>query len=222
MNYSRNRWYFRNLLNLTCIMVILGFSPQALELKGMEPLGFILLAFGVILFLLAQCFTPNDRQYDESVRENLKDLKSRALKKLGVDEDEVCEVPPIMFDGYDFQSADKRKEGKDKKWRSNVYRAVMIFFSQHEMHCYTLKYKTTEHEQVEGTDVYFYQDIVSASTVSNTETITVGKKQKTINIEAFQLTTKGGNSIKVNLSNIADVQDSLNAMRALLREKKQG
>ena len=98
----------------------------------------------------------------------------------------------------------------------------MIFFSQNEMHCYTLRFKTTEQEQVEETDVFFYQDIVSASTTSNTETITVGKKQKTVNIEAFKLTTKGGNAIIVNLLNAADAQNSVNAMRALLREKKQG
>lgn len=222
MNYSRNRWYFRDMLKIVSFILIFGVAIFALELKDLEPVGFFLCALGVGLFLLAQCLTPNDKQYDESVKENLRDLKSRALKKLGIDEDEISEVQPITFGGYDYQGADRRKEGKDKKWRSNVYKAVMIFFSQNEMHCYTLRFKTTEQEQVEETDVFFYQDIVSASTTSNTETITVGKKQKTVNIEAFKLTTKGGNAIIVNLLNAADAQNSVNAMRALLREKKQG
>lgn len=222
MSYSRNRWYFRDISKIASFILIPGVAVFVFELKGLEPIGFFFCALGVGLFLLAQFLTPSDKQYDESVRENLRDLKSRALKKLGIDEDEISEVAPITFEGYDYQGANKRKEGKDKKWRSNVYKAVMIFFSQNEMHCYTLRFKTTEQEQIEGTDVYFYQDIVSASTASNTETITVGKKQKTVNIEAFQLTTKGGNSITVNLLNAADAQKSVNAMRALLREKKQG
>jgi hypothetical protein len=114
------------------------------------------------------------------------------------------------------------KQGENGKWRSNTYKVVMLFFSRNELNCYTLTFKTTEDRILnETTDVYFYQDIVSASTSSVNETVKVVGSEITINSEAFKLTTKGGTSITVNLLNSRQGHESVNAMRALLREKKQ-
>lgn len=99
----------------------------------------------------------------------------------------------------------------------------MLFFSRHELHGYTLTFNTLRVARNEGTDVYFYQDIVSVSTSSLTVKTTVdGKEIKVNNIETFDITTKGGTSLTVNLSDSRQGEESVNAMRALLREKKQG
>lgn len=96
-----------------------------------------------------------------------------------------------------------------------------IFFSRSELHCYTIIFKTTENLILgEATDVYFYQDIVSASTASVNDKITIDGKELIINAEAFKLTTKGGTSLTVNIIDSRHAQESVNAMRALLREKK--
>ena len=84
-----------------------------------------------------------------------------------------------------------------------------------------MRFNTLRDEKTEGTDVFFYQDIVSASTSSLTFKVNADGKEITINPEAFKLTTKGGTSFTVNILNAQQAHESVNAMRALLREKKQ-
>ncbi len=73
-------------------------------------------------------------------------------------------------------------------------------------------------EETESTDVYFYKDIVSVSTASETVEV-LGFK---IDYEYFKLTTAGGTALSVSLRDVDNAQRSINAMRALLKTKKQG
>lgn len=98
----------------------------------------------------------------------------------------------------------------------------MLFFSRYALHCYTLSFNTTEDSILnEATDVYFYQDIVSASTESVNETMEVGSDEISINSVSLVLMMKDGRSVTANLPNSGHAQKSVNAMLALLREKKQ-
>ena len=166
----------------------------------------------------------SDWKYDASVKSNLQNLKKKALERLGIDEDEVKEVQPISFGDYcfDYGLDYVAKQGKDGKWRSNFYKTAIIFFSQNELHSYVLTFCTTQTLEKEQTDVYFYQDIVSVSTSSKIQKVEIGDDKYSFSTEEFTLTTKGGNSITVNVENVSDIQSSVNAMRALLKEKKQG
>ena len=164
----------------------------------------------------------SDADYDAEVLGFARELKkSRALNKLGLDESEVKEVAPIVLYGYDFEGADKIKKGDDGKWRSNIFKLVALFSSANELHGYTMRFNTLRDVKTEGTDVFFYQDIVSVSTSSIAINAKVDGKDITVNPEAFRLTTKGGTSITVCLEDSNKYQKSVNAMRALLREKKQ-
>ena len=232
MDYSRNQSYFTGDSAGGCsgclgiILVIGSFGGFANGDTG-AALG----ALAVGLALLGMSYsassgskTISDGEYDAGVARFADGLsRTRALQKLGVDKSEVNEIAPIILGGYEFENADKVKQGKDKRWRSNVYKAIMLFFSRNEFHCYTARFKTTEDNILsEATDVYFYQDIVSASTASVSDKVKVDDdKEIIIHSEAFKLTTKGGTSITVNLLNSRQGQESVNAMRALLREKKQ-
>ena len=145
-------------------------------------------------------------------------IKSRALNRLGLDIDEVNEVPPAIFHGYDFslkyRGDYKEWVGTDNLQRSNFYKAAVIFFGQNEMHVYTLTFKVKENAAMEETEIFFYQDIVSVSTFPKNIHIEVMRKKingdEEINvydmtIRAFKLTTKGGNSITLNLFNVQDL-----------------
>ena len=85
------------------------------------------------------------------------------------------------------------------------------------LHSYTCEFCTTEEQKKEFTDVYFYQDIVSASTESSTATFKNGEK---VQYESFKLTTSGGTSLFVSISDSDHAQRSISAMRQLLRAKK--
>ena len=177
-----------------------------------------MLALGIFLIVLKKKNIVTDRQYDEQVGSMLKDMQGRALNKLGIDEDEVKEIAPISFDGYVYKGADYAKKGEDGLYRTNKYESVILFFSEHEVHCYTYNFTTTQKKQTESTDVYFYKDIVSVSTASETVEV-LGFK---IDYEYFKLTTAGGTALSVSLRDVDNAQRSINAMRALLKTKKQG
>jgi hypothetical protein len=146
----------------------------------------------------------------------LSEIDEKALNKLGIDEDEVKEAKPIYIDGYEFEKATKTKLGKDGLWRSNLYKVIAIYFSANEVHCYTYKVDTLISKQSESTDVYFYNDIVSISTSTDTSNINNVNRE----YESFVLVTKGGTKLKVAIRNKDEAQRSINAMRSLLRTKK--
>jgi hypothetical protein len=183
--------------------------------------GFILLLVGAAWIYLKVGGKPKDEDIDRAVESQLSDLRQRALKKLGIDEDEVNEIAPISFDGYKYGSDAVVKRGKDGKYRSNKYEAVMFFFSANEVHCYTYSFSITSDNQKEATDVYFYKDIVSVSTQTEGTSYSVGKgKSSEFDYEYFKLTTTGGTYISCNVRNADDAQRSINGMRSLIKSKK--
>lgn len=225
MDYEKAKKYFIGVNKTPAIVVgCVGGLILLISLLGGGGvgifIGIVALAGAYALYTLEKRKVISDRGYDAMVAEKLKSMnvKKRALNKLGLDIDEVCEIAPISFDGYKYKGANAIKKGDDNIWRSNKYEVVMLFFSAHEVHCYTLVFNTTGTKQTEGTDVYFYRDIVSVSTTSDTVKLETGGN---FDYEAFQLTTAGGTSISVSLRDVDGVQGSINAMRQLLRAKKQ-
>lgn len=217
MDYKKNQKYFQPAnLKAGIIVCLIG-----LVLLAASPIvGIIAIAFGALLIYIQVGGRPTDEEIDAAVTSQLKDMKARALRKLGVDEDEVSEIAPITFDGYVYNKA-LIKQGKDGKYRSSKYQAVMFFFSSNEVHCFTYDFSIVESSQKESTDVYFYKDIVSVSTQTEGTEYSVGKgKSSQFDYEYFKLTTTGGTSISCAVRNIDDAQRSINGMRSLIKNKK--
>ena len=224
MDFEKMKSYFSDNGDWIGYFAFLLMVGGLITLRVSTGIGIAVMILGFAVFAILCLLSVkkiSDDEYDSIVTKYADSLKSRAMSKLGVDESKVNEIAPIFMGGYDFEGADKFKQGNDKIWRSNVYKSIMLFFSRNELHCYTIRFKTTENLILgEGTDVYFYQDIVSASTASESNKITIGGKETIINSEVFRLTTKGGTSLTVNIIDSRHAQESVNAMRALLREKK--
>lgn len=223
MDYKKNLKYFQPVnLKGGIIVGIVGLAllPASAILSGIVVLGVVLVALGVVLIVLQVKGRPTDADIDAAVTSQLNDMKSRALRKLGVDEDEVNEIAPITLGGYVYNKS-LIKQGKDGKYRSSKYQAVMFFFSSNEVHCFTYDFSIVENSQKESTDVYFYKDIVSVSTQTEGTEYSVGKgKSSQFDYEYFKLTTTGGTSISCAVRNIDDVQRSINGMRSLIKSKK--
>lgn len=160
----------------------------------------------------------SDEAYDDMVAKYLETLKAdRALEVLGLDADEVREIEPVSFGGYRFAGAENVKLGDDGLFRTDSYESVVIFFSANDIHCYTARFRTSKQSLSETTDVYFYRDVVSVSTAEESEQYL----NQSIPMQKFVLRTTGGTSLTVSLNKTADTDRSINAMRNLLREKKQ-
>ena len=228
MDYSKNKKYFSS---TGCLMIILYLiawwfiamicTAILVQIMGEQTGPLIGALVSIVAIVLIVIFVNKrkmtDAQYEAIVKEQLKAMEQRALDKLGIDIDEVKEIAPIVIDGYNYDNFTMYKKGKDGVWRTNMYKVIYLFFSQNEVHSYTCEFCTTEEQKKEFTDVYFYQDIVSASTESSTATFKNGEK---VQYESFKLTTSGGTSLFVSISDSDHAQRSISAMRQLLRAKK--
>lgn len=200
------------------LMLLASFGVPSLILLGML---FVLAAVILLICRKAQIKSekagiPSDAMYDQAVATHLQGLQERALNKLGLDSSEVEEIKPLVFSSYTYKGATKHKIGQDNKSRTNRYEAVMLFFLQDEVHCYTYRFYTTMNKKTETTDVYFYSDIVSATTSSEETKI----DKETFNYEYFELCTSGGTKLTVSLKDVDHAQETINAMRSMLRERK--
>lgn len=240
MDYNYNKRYFNQYrpgVTGQIVLAIIGalvlkffgnsdWKPFGLPIFNWKLFGVSLIVLGIAWIVISQIIYKkkfiSDADYDRSVATNLVNIRDRALNKLGIDPDEVKEIEPIHFSSFRYAGCTRHKTGEDGYVRTDVYESVTLFFSQNEVHCYTYNFNTLENKEKESTDVYFYQDIVSVSTTSETATFedSVSGKTQEINYEAFQLVTTGGTKLTVGIKDQETAQRSINAMRALLRAKK--
>ena len=209
MNYERNKKYFNSARNLYigsiaamvigAVLMIIGFA--AFE-TVIGILGLLVIAGGIGLLVYMKKSIVTDAEYDQAVSTKLTGMMQKGLDKLGIDEEEVKEIEPIWFGGYDYKTASRVKKGEDNIWRSDRYEYVILFFSSNEVHLYKYRFDTTSDSESEETDVYFYKDIVSVATVSDT----IDKGTKKIHSEYFRLTTAGGTTISASLRDIDNAQ----------------
>lgn len=212
MDFKKNKKYFGG----ATAFKVAGIYLIAVGICMIPVLGigFFIIPVGIGLVCSGKIIT--DEEYDNEILKNIKSYKKDAMEKLGLDEDEVKEIEPIIMSDYKFLGASKVKKGKDLKWRSNLYEIVIMFFSRDEIHCYRRIINTIENQIFESTDVYFYRDIVSISTDASTEKI----GNNVINYSSFKIMTTAGTSLSTARRDSKDVEESIHAMRALIREKK--
>ncbi len=221
MDYKRNKKYFETVkIKPFVIMIIIGL------LAGLaNAAGFILLILGIALLVMKLKGRPTDSEIDQVYASEVNGIKEKALKKLGLDEDEVKAIEPIVFDGNYFPNIQKQSwytRGKDEVVRASNYQAVALFFSEEQVYSYTYAFSIIGDEKREATDEYFYRDIVSASTKTDNVEVNFGGKvgKENVTVDEFILTTSGGTSISATLRDHNDADRSIRAMKQLLRQKK--
>lgn len=222
MDYAKNKKYFKP-VNLKPGLIVLGVGILALMAKPI--VGIIIAAAGAGLLYLQLGGKPSDAEIDKIYAEMYEGVKQAALKKLGLDEDQVKVIEPVVFGGiYDknIRSQGYYRTGKDGRVRTSNYQASVFFFGEEQVYYYTRIKSIIEDEVKEATEEYFYTDIVAAATSSDAVTYTdaVTKKSQTQNFEYFKLTTSGGTAIQAAMRDDGSLDKSINGMKQLLRDKK--
>lgn len=163
-----------------------------------------------------------DEDFDDFFNGAIKNTKQRAMEKLGIDEEQVKEIEPISFQNirYFNELTDKWalfKRGKDGKWRSSVYQANWLFFSDKQIFVCKINLCFTDDSIKDRTFEYFYKDVTNISTEEKRKNIQgVGN----VPYIEFQIVVPGA-SYECELYDYDDDEErSIKAMRALLREKK--
>lgn len=226
MDFQKNRKYFEVpsfkgpiwmiIIGVVCFFIGLRVPGGAKAIFIILGLG--LAGGGIAIIVTKSSSKVSDQEYDASVASVLNDMQGRALNRLGIDMSEVNEIAPIVIDGYRYKGANFAKKGLDNLWRTNKYEYVILFFSQNEVHCYTYRYDTVTPQQSEETDIYFYKDIVSVSTATDTTSL----NGQNVDYQYFKLVTAGGTALEVSIRDQNTTQRSINAMRSLLKAKKMG
>ncbi len=211
--------------NLEIAKLCKGLSPD--HKKVMKYLFGGMLVFGKI----------TDEQYDEMVQAKLKslNLKKKALDKIGLDESQVNEIAPINIQGFDLSNDVKKARryaiynGKDNVARSTQYEAVWLFFSDTQVYMYKYHFDMLSDNKKEITEEYFYKDITNFSTSDETVEVTKYKqtlsgkkpdKTYTRDYSRFSLAVTSGDKFYCSTTNTNNVDDTINAMKQKLREKK--
>lgn len=178
------------------------------------------------------CFSKeiNDAKYDEMVETKLRstNFKQRAIEVLGIDPEQVNEIAPIHFEGFDFEKGRLIKRGADDLWRSSAYEITWLFFSDTQIYVYQYTFHMEGDAKEESTEEYFYSDITSFSVMHNTIDKLLPKTNcmggityelKPVDYTAFYLTVPNAHLLCSMVQ--SDYTDrAIEGMKAKLREKK--
>ena len=108
-------------------------------------------------------------EYRKNVRERIASLntKEMALRKLGIDEEEVQEIAPVTFEGYVFNEKVDNLVARAtaNTWVSSDYMITWLFFGEREVFIYQYSFSMTSDSKKESTMQYFYQDITDRKSV---------------------------------------------------------
>jgi hypothetical protein len=179
----------------------------------------------VIKYFVQQegCLKKNmpDDEYRSMVnaRKNSLNLKKKALDKIGLDEDQVNEISPAMFEGYVFKNA-YAKQLANGHWVSSAYQVTWIFFGSDQVYFYSYTFNMDEDKKSEATDEYFYKDVTSFSTMSETEkTKSINGQEREVESSKFSMGVSG-EKIKVSMDGDSNAEAKIQGMKQKLREKK--
>ncbi len=200
----------------------LGSGTDAAAAFAAAGAGLAVVAMLRILPVLAR--RPSGRQMDEWLNRDLTRLRERAVVKCGLEglgeataEPVVLSGPVFGVEGADFAVRAPRRDIA----RFTPVGVTILNFREHQIFAYQCALdRLTGNALDETTDEYFYRDVVSVST--RTETLTLGKRdltrfgRKVLNAksrggkvqvpgaEVFTLTTSGGTSISVVIGVVLD------------------
>jgi len=221
MDYNRNMKYFdadKATLsrNVKIILIIAGVLLLAAYGIGLLLIGVVILFH--FLDKSANNKRISDSELDHLCESQFSDLRAEALNRIGLDEDEVSAANHIQVSSYDTTSKGmgiKYRQGKDGVWRSSQYEVALFFFSNDLVHCFVRRFSIIRNEQKDTVEEYFYRDIVSLKVDQNDKDAHGG--------EFIELTTSAGTTFRYSFkkADSEKVNRSINAMRNLIKEKKQ-
>ena len=164
---------------------------------------------------MAKTITDDEFLNMVSSMRNQYNSKQQALSRIGLDEDEVKEIAPVYFEGFDFDHSNYEKRTVSGKWVCSTYETTWLFFSDSQVHVYKCRFSLDEDKKTEITDEYFYKDITAFTTL--TQEIQKGSDR----IPSVAFLMKGaGIDFACSVTESPDFENSVRGMKQKLREKK--
>ena len=237
--HKNTKSYFSEFPKWTIGAILVGLFACAAGGGGIA-IGLLLIAGGAWGIYSSFGNKPSDQQMDEWLDEDIKALQQKALAKTGTDESELVGESVSVFGPrlWEVGGAEvKFKKGNDNVLRYSPVGVSVISFTQNQIVTYQCVFdRFTGNSINEATDEYFYKDVVSVSTKTDSMNVTSEKLGGALHLktaESFTLTTSGGTSLSVFLRDpaliekmgggelpVTRAEKALQSVRKMLREKK--
>lgn len=223
------------------ILIGLGIAVLGGQASGGAAMvGVAILAIGALGLWMGVGGKPSDQEMDKYIAEDLSTAKAKGLQKSGIDESELVSESVVVTGPGFWNTAGATilfKKGKDGRLRFTPINISVLQMTQHQIVSYQACLDlTTGNFLNEATDEYFYKDVVSVATKTESKTYQTDKFG-TIQLNAaqtFVLTTSGGTSVETILKDpklieimgggdipTTDAERAIQVVRKMLREKKQ-
>jgi hypothetical protein len=208
-----------------------------IPLLAAAGVGVLFIAIGVV-GLAGYASRPSDAQIDAWLDQDVEALKSKALAKTGIDASELVKDQDslIGFPLKNIAGAQRlKKRGKDNVLRTTPITITILNYTANQLIVYQCVFdRTTGKALNESADEYFYRHVVGVRTRTMCQTYqtTNGEIVQLELAEMFQLTTAGGTSVEVLLSDpkliemmgggevpMSRSEKAIQAVRKMLREK---
>lgn len=159
------------------------------------------------------------------------DTKSMALRKLGIDEEEVQEIAPVTFEGYVFNDKVDNLVARatTNTWVSSEYMITWLFFGEREVFIYQYSFSMTSDSKKENTMQYFYQDVTNFTASSETYQKIIADSsgcmgdtqymQASANADEFKIVVPG-DTLRCSMTPTDSTDAAIRGMRNKLREMK--
>lgn len=214
-----------------------------------EMFMFITLLAALIIYLKEKFRTNSlqEKSIDDYIQADLQDFKERALKKLGLIEEEVSMISPIkvigpyygLKDSYTKRSLIDQlfqfikhlfiyrtklvfKYGSDEKIRYSVIEAHIFLYSENQLYAYEASYDLCTGEIFEeATSEYFYKNVSCILSGERFEKVIAKKKIIDKKYEYFKVITSSGAFNYAVVDGAEGILcNQIIAMKNLVREKK--
>lgn len=220
---------------LIIIGVLMLAGPIVVKIVG------LLMVVGGGFAIYNSTQVASDAEIDQWTQEDLNKLNKRSLDKMGIDASELVSEG-VTITGPRLSNLGPSKfgfrKGKDNVLRFTPVNSTLINFTKDQLLVYRCALDLLTGNPVnEATDEYFYRDVVSVQTSS--ETVSVSLPGTTLDglqcnaAEFFKLTTSGGTSVSMALRDPSLIQKmgggeiptttaerAIQTIRKMLREKK--
>ena len=199
--------------------------------KNSEQQAVIKFFYGASGGCMSSGMTVEEYMQKVRARRDSLDTKSMALRKLGIDEEEVQEIAPVTFEGYVFNDKVDNlvARASTNTWVSSEYMITWLFFGEREVFIYQYSFSMTSDSKKENTMQYFYQDVTNFTASSETYQKLVAESsgcmgntqymQASANADEFKIVVPG-DTLRCSMTPTDSTDAAIRGMRNKLREMK--
>jgi len=170
------------------------------------------------------------KEYMDIVNQKLQNInfRERALQKIALDPSQVQEIPPVVFNSFIYDDSCLVRIDDDVAV-SSQYSVTWIFFSATQLYTYQYIFDTTSDNTWEITKDFFYSDVTCFITerdvrekieITNGCILSGESIEKTHYVVDLLKIIVPGASYEFSLRNSGTIEQSIQAAKAMLREKK--